>query len=60
MSALSQLGLVYGTQQRGRDFYSLYLEPAFVSTGTYVSAASKRCPRFAALLGRAAAAAHCC
>lgn len=35
MAALSQLGLVLGTQQRGRDFYSLYLEPAFVSTEFY-------------------------
>ena len=34
-SALSQLGLVYGTTERGRDFYSLYLEPAFVSTEWY-------------------------
>ena len=34
-SALSALGLVYGTTERGRDFYSLYLEPAFISTGWY-------------------------
>ena len=31
-SALSQLGLVMGTSQTGRDFLSLYLEPAFTST----------------------------
>jgi len=34
-SALSALGLVYGTTERGRDFYSLYLEPAFISNGWY-------------------------
>lgn len=34
-SALSQLGLVLGTTERGRDFYSMYLEPAFISTGWY-------------------------
>lgn len=31
-SGLSQLGLVMSTPDRGRDFYALYLEPAFVDT----------------------------
>lgn len=34
-SALSELGLVYGTTERGRDFLSLYIEPAFISSGWY-------------------------
>jgi hypothetical protein len=34
-SALSQLGLVYGTTERGRDFLTIYLEPAFISSGWY-------------------------
>lgn len=31
-AALSQLGLILGTTERGRDFYSLYIEPAFLDT----------------------------
>lgn len=34
-SALSELGMVYGTTERGRDFLSLYIEPAFISSGWY-------------------------
>lgn len=42
-SQLSSLGVVMGTQERGRDFYSLYLEPAFVSANWVRRSGRRRC-----------------
>lgn len=46
-SALSQLGLVYGTTERGRDFYTLFLEP-----GEGTRAALCKCWHAAARAGK--------